>query len=528
MKHLLEYPFPSQRTALCGKQMAAASTPSVAKAGITVLDAGGNAVDAAVAMAAAATVVEPTSNGLGSDLFAIVAKDEKLWGLNASGKSPRSMSIEALKERGWDELPHQGVAPVTTPGAVSGWMALTEKLGRRTLAENLAPAIALAREGFHLSPTVARLWEKAHESFLPFKGEEAFQGLFQTFFPRGVPRAGELVALPEMARSLELIAASNGQSFYQGELAGEIHRFMEAHGGFLSLEDLRDHSPLWVEPLSVNYRGVTVHELPPNGHGISVLEALRILEDGQYEFGTADTLHRQIEAIKMAMTDAAAHVTDPDFMKVDPHKLLSDAFIEKRRKGLSMTAAQVEPVAVTPSTVYLTAADRDGMMVSLIQSNYEGFGSGIVVPETGISLNNRLANFATEEGHVNGLAGGKRPYHTIIPGMLTREGTALGSFGVMGGFMQPQGHLQVLMNLLDFGMNPQAALDAPRFMWTGKNAVDVEDFAPEVLAELSRRGHQLRRPEDFLDMGRGQIILKLPLGGYQGGTEPRTDGTIYI
>ncbi len=535
----LHYPHSSRRTVVHAKNgMVASGNPTASSIGLQTLLKGGNAVDAAVAMAASMPLVEPTGNGLGSDAFVMVWKDGRLFGLNGSGPSPAGASIESYRAKGLDHVPARGVHSVDVPGAVGAWAAVHERFGRLSFEETLAPAIRYAEEGFPVSPTVADNWERGFRLFSGLRESERAAGRdaawlepwFEHFAPEGrAPLPGEVFASPDIARTLRRIAATKGEDFYRGELAREIAGFFAAHGGFLSEEDLAAYRPEWVEPISVSYRGYDVWEMPPNGHGITVLMALQILKG--FEPGerlTAATMHRQIEAMKLAMSDTAEYVTEPSAMRVTVENLLNPAYAESRRALIGERA--MLPKAGDPrgsSTVYFCAADRDGMMVSFIQSNYRGFGSGVVIPGTGISINDRAENFRFDAAHANRLEGGKRPYHTIIPGFLTKDGEAVGPFGIMGGFMQPQAHVQVLENLIDWRLNPQQALDAPRWQWTGGRHVDVEYDMPqaEVLG-LIRRGHEISVVADLNLMGRGQMILRDPSGVYVGGTEKRTDGTI--
>lgn len=525
------YPYPSRRNVVFAKNgMVCAGNPSAAEAGLSVLRKGGNAVDAAIATAASMPVVEPTGNGLGADCFAIIWYRGKLYGINGSGRSPRSVSIDALKAKGHRKIPSYGIESMNTPGAVGAWIEIHRKFARLPLEEDFAPAIRYAREGYPVSPTVSELWHKDYLIYSQFQDNCEFQGWFDTFAPKG--RAllpGELFQCEDMARTLESIAATEGESFYRGELADQIDAFMKQHGGFLCKEDLADYYPFWVEPISVNYRGVDVWEIPPNGQGITVLMALNILKE--FEFSSresAKTLHLQIEALKLAMSDTAKYVCDPCRMRYSVEQLLSHRYAKIRRDEIGARA--LEPEAGNPgshSTVYFCTADKEGNMVSMIQSNYRDFGSGIVIPGTGIALNDRMENFNLDPAHDNALEGGKLPYHTIIPGFLTKGGKALGPFGIMGGFMQPQAHVQVVMNMVDFGLNPQAALDAPRFQWIGGKTVEVEQEIPNhVIRTLQKMGHDVIVQPDPSHMGRGQMILSNEKGILCGATEKRTDGQI--
>lgn len=525
------YPYPSKRNVVFAKNgMVCAGNPSAAEAGLSVLRKGGNAIDAAIATAASLPVVEPTGNGLGADCFAIIWYKGKMYGLNGSGRAPKSVSIDELKKRGHDKIPSYGVEPINTPGAVGGWLAMHEKFGKLSLEEDFAPAINYAREGYPVSPNIARLWEEAYGIYSQFREKKEFQGWFDTFAPNDRElRAGEVFTCEDMAKTLESIVKTKGESFYRGELAEKIDSFMKEHKGFLCKEDLAAYQPQWVEPISTRYRGVDVWEIPPNGHGITVLMALNILKEFSFSSrDTAETLHRQIEAMKLSMSDTAEYVADPAYMRYSSEELLSEEYAAIRRGEIGEKA--LEPRPGNPgyhSTVYFCTADGEGNMVSMIQSNFRGFGSGIVIPGTGISFNDRMENFKFNPEHDNALEGGKLPYHTIIPGFLTKDGKALGPFGIMGGFMQPQAHVQVVMNMVDFGLNPQAALDAPRFQWIGGKKVEVEQETPNhVIRQLQKMGHDIIVQPDPYHMGRGQMILRDEQGVLCGATEKRTDGQI--
>lgn len=526
------YMYPSRRTVVFGNRgMVATGQPLAAQAGLDILKKGGNAVDAAIATAACLTVVEPTSNGIGGDSFALVWVKGKLHGLNASGPSPKAADLSALTKAGLKEIPKFGWYPVTVPGAPSGWVALSKKFGKLPLAEVLKPAVAYAADGYAVSPTMSKLWEKAFANFTKeCKGDE-FKHWFETFCPKGkAPQPGEMWSSKGHAETLSLIAETEGEAFYRGVLAEKIDAFAKKYGAWLAASDLADYHPEWVEPISVNYRGYDVWEIPPNGHGITALMALNILK--AYDFSGSreveDVYHKQIEAIKLAFVDAMHHVADPRFMKYTSKELLSEAYADERRSLIGCRA--IDPVPGTPpkgGTVYLATADGEGNMVSMIQSNYMGFGSGLVVPGTGISLHNRGNNFSMNPESPNCLAPSKKPYHTIIPGFLTKGNEAVGAFGVMGGFMQPQGHVQVVSNMVDFGMNPQEALDAPRWQWTKGKTVQVEQGVPNHVANgLSARGHDVQMLPDTGTFGRGEIILRTEHGTLAGATESRTDGSV--
>jgi len=511
--------------------MVATSQPLAAQAGLSVMKKGGNAIDAAIAAAACLTVVEPTSNGIGSDAFAIIWTQGKLHGLNASGPSPSTISIAALKERGLTEIPKYGWIPVTVPGAPSAWASLAKRFGRLPLTETLKPAIGYAENGFPVSPVCSFAWQRAYEKYETETEGNEFRSWFETFAPKGrAPQAGEPWRSPGHAHTLDLIARTDGTAFYHGELAEKIGRFSRQYDGFLAADDLASYEPQWVEPIGVDYHGYTVWEIPPNGQGLVALMALNILKDFSFtEREAVETMHTQIEAIKLAFADGMRYITDPAKMNVLVKDLLAENFAAKRRSLIQEIALLPKPSAPNRSgTVYLCTADNHGNMVSYIQSNYMGFGSGLVVPGTGIALQNRGHNFSFDPNHDNCLAPGKQTFHTIIPGFLTQGDQPVGPFGVMGGFMQPQGHVQVLMNMIDFNLNPQAAIDAPRWQWVEGKTVEVEHTLPLHIAQALRaKGHDIEIALDSLGFGRGQIILRdQKTGILSGGTEPRTDGTI--
>lgn len=526
----LNYPYPSRRNVVYGKNgMVATSQPLAAQAGLNVLQRGGNAIDAAVATAAALTVVEPTANGIGGDCFALIWHQDQLHGLNASGPAPMSLNLDKINALGHKQMPKWGPLPVTVPGTPAAWAAMTERFGTKSLSENLSQAVELASEGFPLSPSIAYAWGQQHQEFKKNFTEPYFKHWFDTFASQGVPSPGDLVKLVDHAKTLDLIGQTNSNAFYRGELSQKISSFMASIGGFIEERDLDAFKVEWCEPISVNYRGYDVWEIPPNGHGLVALLALNILRG--FEFTQRDTLHtyhHQIEAIKLAYSDGFAHIADPKQMRVSVKDLLSEEYAAMRRKLIAQEARI--PMAGTPpkgGTVYLSTADKFGNMVSMIQSNYMGFGSGLVVPGTGISLHNRGNNFSLEAGHPNVIEPGKRPYHTIIPGFLTKNGKAIGPFGVMGGFMQPQGHVQMVMNTVDFKLNPQAALDAPRWEWKTGNQVAIErSTSDHLFYGLEGLGHEVSWNNNRVALGRGQIIWRDDSGILCGGTEPRTDGAV--
>lgn len=526
------YPSPSRRMAVFGSRgMVATSQQLAAQAGLEILKDGGNAVDAAVATAAALTVVEPCMNGIGGDAFAILWMDGKMFGLNSTGPAPALLSAGALREKGFDSMPEFGLCPVTVPGAPAAWSELCSRFGRMTLRQALRPAIEYASEGFAVSPVVAALWKEAAEkTYAPYKTDPQFAGWYPTFTKEGrAPRAGEKMTLLDHAKTLFEIASSDAESFYRGPLAERIDAFSREAGGFLRKEDLAGFEPEWVSPLRVGYRGHDVWELPPNGQGMIALIGLGIL-DGLSVPAKDDPerWHLLIEALKLAAADGYRYVCDPRWLEFDPVRLLDPAYLAERRALIGGEARIPEAGAPKDSgTVYLCTADGEGNMVSYIQSNYQGFGSGVVVPGTGIALHNRGYGFSLDPKSPNFLQPGKRPFHTLIPGFLSKDGKPLGPFGVMGAAMQPQGHMQVLSNLIDQQMNPQAALDEPRFMWTGGKRVIVEPGTPEaVAAALARKGHEIEYSLSRWPFGRGQMILRTGDGTLAGATEPRADGAV--
>lgn len=510
--------------------MVATSQPLAAQAGLDILKKGGNAIDAAIATAACLTVVEPTSNGIGGDAFALVYTKGKLHGLNASGFAPKNLSIDVLKEKGYDSIPKFGVVPVTVPGAPSAWVELSKSYGKLPLIDVLQPAIFYAENGYPLTPVLASSWQRAYNAYKKNLEGEAFKYWFETYAPKGrAPKVGEIWSSPGHAKTLRAIGETQGDAFYKGEIADKIDEFFKTYNGYLTKEDLGLYKPTWVDPISVNYKGYDVWEIPPNGQGLVALMALNTLKnDTHNSLNDPEMYHQQIEAIKLAFADGQKYITDSDKMSVKVNDLLSDAYSLKRRQLIKDEA--ILPEAGKPDqggTVYLATADGEGNMVSYIQSNYMGFGSGIVIPGTGISMQNRGHNFSFDPEHDNCLEPLKKPFHTIIPGFLTKEGDAIGPFGVMGGFMQPQGHLQVIMNTIDFHLNPQDALDAPRWQWIEDKKVHLEADFPEHIAKvLQRKGHQVTMMLDRGSFGRGQIIWKDKHGVLCGGTEKRTDGTI--
>ncbi len=522
--------YPTLRTPVFARNVVATSQPLAAQAGLRMLQRGGNAVDAIIAAAAALTIVEPVSNGLGSDAFAIVWDGRGLHGLNASGTAPATWDVEYFRRRHGGRFPKRGWDTVTVPGAIAAWAALHEKFGVLPFADLIAPAIELAERGFGVAQIVRQKW-------VAQSGELASQpGFADTFLPRGrAPEIGERFVFTSAAATLRRIAESGGRDFYEGETAAGLVAHAAANGGTLSLGDLREYRADWVTPLARDYHGYTLHEIPPNGQGIAALMALGILSHldmSELHPDSAEARHLQIEAMKAAFADVYRYVADERWMTgVTPASLLDDAYLESRSRLIRRDAATDFAHGSPPAggTVYLTAADERGMMVSFIQSNYMGFGSGVVAGATGVSLQNRGYCFTLDPAHPNCVAPGKRPFQTIIPGFLTREGKPQMSFGVMGGNMQPQGHVQTLVRMIDFRQPPQAACDAPRWKVNQGLAVDVErTMEPSVVATLGRLGHRIETLDDpYMDFGSGQFIWRLSddlADGYLAASDSRRDG----
>ena len=531
------YAYPSRRNVVYArKAMACTSIPQGAQIGLDVMKAGGNAVDAAVAMAAAMPLLEPTSNGLGSDCFALVwvEAEKKLYGLNASGVAPAALSAALVRELGHQTMPQAGWIPTMVPGAPAGWAELNRRFGTKPLPQLFAPAISAAREGVPVQVNLEPMWEEdARRIAAAMERDPSPHAYWWERFmkPDGTPyRAGDVFRWEEYAQTLEELAATGCERYYRGPLMEQIVAFSRATGGYFCEDDFRNYKPEWVEPISTDYKGYTVCEIPPNGHGITVLMALNLLKGLKLsdQKDCADTYHKILESIKLAFADTRTYVADPRYMRTRVEDLLSEEYAARRRALISEQA--LTPEAGDPpcgGTIYLCTADPQGNMVSFIQSNYTTFGAGVAIPGTGISLQNRGANFSLDEGSDNCLAGGKRSYHTIIPGFLMRDGEAVGPFGVMGAFMQPQGHVLVVVNTVDYHMNPQEALDAPRIQWTGGKHIQLEREVPaHIVQDLARRGHEVEIVNSNLHMGRGQIIWKTENGLYIGGTEPRCDGTV--
>jgi len=528
----------------------ATSQPLAAAAGLAVLRRGGTAADAAVATAITLTVVQPGSNDIGGDLFAIVWDGSALHGLNASGRSPAALTLDHVLRHRSDPsaigalggaqgqaptlMPPFGWPAVTVPGAPAGWRDLHARFGALPFAELFADAIGYAEHGYPVSPNVAVAWDRAARVLHPMLDGPEFAEWARVFTMDGrAPHAGQRWRNPDAARTLRLIAETEAEAFYRGEIASAVADFAARTGGLITADDLDKHTSTWVDPISTGYRDFEVWELPPNGQGIAALLALNIIEG--YDLGAASLeqrLHWQIEAMKLGFADAHAYVADPDVVPAPVTDLLDKGYAARRRALIGELAGTPSPGdPLRGGTVYLCAADAHGMMVSLIQSNYLGFGSYVVVPGTGFGLQNRGAGFSLEPSHPNVVAPGKRPYHTIIPAFLTRRGAPVGPFGVMGGHMQPQGHVQVTLSTVDDGLDPQAALDRPRWYWHADRQVRVEPglvATPEgsaAIEGLRRRGHEVAVATDGGGFGYGQAIWRLPDGaGYVAGSEPRADG----
>ena len=513
--------YPTARRPTMAANVVSTSQPLAAQAGARVLAEGGNAMDAALATAITLTVVEPISNGIGSDLFAIVWDGKELRGLNASGRSPAAWTPEYFA--GEKSVPQRGWNSVTVPGAVAAWVELSERFGQLPFESLFEAAIGYAFNGYLVSPFVARRWDTQ----VPELRDKP--GFAQAFLPGGrPPHAGEKFVFREAAATLELIAETRGKAFYEGDLAGKLASHAAANGGAMARSDLAEHRNDWVETITQDYRGYTVHELPPNGQGIVCLMALGILSHfdvANLPVDSPDSVHLQIEAVKLAFADARRFVADPGAMDVKARALLDPDYLAARAKLVNMKRAQDFGHGTPPrgGTIYLTAADAQGMMVSLIQSNYMGFGSGVVVPGTGISLQNRGAGFVLQPGHPNCVAPRKRPYHTIIPGFVTKGGEPVMSFGLMGGTMQPQGHTQLMVRMIDYDQSPQTAIDGPRFRAVSGLDINIEQFPAATIAELERRGHRIQQiGEAYMDFGCAQIALKVD-GGYVCASDARRD-----
>ncbi|WP_296560595.1 gamma-glutamyltransferase [Pigmentiphaga sp.] len=516
------FPYTSQKMPLLAANAVSTSQPLASQAGLRMLYEGGNAVDAALAAAMVLTVVEPVMNGIGGDLFAIIWHEGRLHGINASGRSPAAWTLDHF--RGRATMPVTGWDAVTVPGQVAGWRALSERFGKLPFEQLVQPALHYAREGFQVTPQIARLWARQ----APNLAREP--GFAEAFFRDGrTPQAGDRWRFPEQADTLADIARTGGDSFYRGALAQKIVDFAQRTGGAMTLADLAAHEVQWVEPLRQDFRGYTLHEIPPSGQGIAALAALGMLDRLDLEGMGLDSpamYHAMIEAMKLAFSDLHEHIADPAAMRLGLDDLLDPAYLAQRAALIDPTRAGT-PTAGTPKlggTVYLAAADADGTMVSFIQSNFQGFGSGVVVPGTGISLHNRGIGFNLRPGHVNCVAPSKKPMHTIIPGFVTRGGQPVMAFGVMGGSMQAQGHMQMLVRLGAFGQNPQAMSDAPRFR-VEPGEVRLEAHTPAAVVDgLRSLGHTVEVSERHsLDFGTAQLIYRGD-EGYIAASDSRRDG----
>jgi gamma-glutamyltranspeptidase/glutathione hydrolase len=524
-------PYSSTRLPLFARNVVSTSHPLGAQAGLRMLLKGGNAVDAAIAAAAAMTIVEPVSNGLGSDAFGLIWDGKELHGLNASGRAPQSWTPDYFgKKYGADAQtpPKRGMDSVSVPGAVASWVAMSERFGKLPFADLMEPAIEIAERGYLLPPVVQQKWAAATDEL---KGQPGFA---QSFLPWGrAPNVGELFQFKAAGKALRAIAQSKGSAYYGGEIARAIEKFSAQNGGSLTAKDFENYKPEWVKPIGKDYRGYTLHEIPPNGQGIAALIALGILD----KFDVAglavdgvDSQHLQIEAMKLAFADVYKYVAEPSSMAVTVDQMLDDAYLASRAKLIDMKKAQDFGAGnpVKGGTIYLTAADEDGMMVSFIQSNYMGFGSGCVEPEFGISLQNRGHAFSLQPG-ANQVAPGKRPFHTIIPAFLSKDGQPVMSYGVMGANMQPQGHMQTLVRMLDYQQSPQVACDAPRWRYNAGFEINVESAMDKATVQgLADRGHRMEVINDsYQDFGAGQFIWRAgnpKVEGYVAASDARRDG----
>ena len=528
-------PYTSTRLPVFARNAVSTSHPLAAQAGLRMLWQGGNAVDAAIAAAAAMTIVEPVSNGLGSDAFCLVWDGQQLLGLNASGRAPQTWTPDYFQRKYGDAAqtpPKRGMDSVTVPGAVASWVALSERLGRLPFEDLLQPAIEIAERGYLLPVVVQQKWAAATPEL------QSLPGFAQSFLPWGrAPQVGELFQFDAAAKGLRAIAKTKGQAFYGGEIAHAIEKFSAQHGGSITAQDFAAYQAEWVTPIAQNYRGYTLHEIPPNGQGIAALIALGILENfdvSALALDGVDSQHLQIEAMKLAFADVYRYVAEPASMQVTPAQMLDAAYLKQRAKLIDMKRAQDFGAGnpVKGGTIYLTAADENGMMVSFIQSNYMGFGSGCVEPEFGVSLQNRGHAFSVQAQGLNPanlVAPGKRPFHTIIPAFLTRDGQPVMSYGVMGANMQPQGHMQTLVRMLDYQQNPQTACDAPRWRYNAGLEINVESSLRADTAQgLQARGHRVEVINDsYQDFGAGQFIWRAgdpKVQGYVIASDARRDG----
>ena len=531
-------PYATRSEVIAKNGMAATSQPLATQVALDILKSGGSAIDAAIGANAMLGLVEPTGNGIGGDLFAIVwdAESKQLYGLNASGRSPQSLTLDYFQEKGMKKIPAYGPLPVSVPGCVDGWFMLHEKFGKLKMDEVLTPAITYAREGFPVSELIAYYIQGSSRRF------QDWPNFADTYMPGGkAPDKGDIFRNPRLAQTLEIIAKKGRDAFYKGEIAEKIAAHMQDIGGFLSKEDLAAHTSEWVDPVSVNYRGYDVWELPPNGQGVAALQILNILEGydiASMGFGSAEYIHTFTEAKKLAYEDRAKYYADPAFANIPLDKLLSKEYAAKRRAlinpnraGRSYPAGKLKE----GDTIYMTVADKDGNMVSLIQSNFRGMGSGVVPGDLGFMLQDRGELFSLEEGHANVYEPGKRPFHTIIPAFVTKDGKPFMSFGVMGGAMQPQGHVQILVNMIDFGMNLQEAGDAPRLNHGGSSQPTGEEMTDggilnmesgisyDSIRKLRRMGHQIGYSIGAYG-GYQAILYNEEQGVYYGASESRKDG----
>ena len=531
--------YASKRNAVFGKNIVATSNILASQAGIEIIKKGGNAVDAAIAAAAALTVVEPASNGIGGDAFAIINFDNKIYAINASGFSPKDLDVKKILSLNLDKMPLYGVIPVTVGGIPASWESLIKKFGRLKLIDVLEPAIRYAENGYAVQPQAALDWKEAYNIYMKASDnlkKEEFKYWFDTFTLNGkTPKLGEIVKLPFHAKTLYDIGKTNAECIYRGEYAERIDSFMKKYGGYLSKEDLSGYYTEFVNPITLNYRGYDIYEIPPNGHGITVLMTLNILSNFDFnDLNETDRVHYQIEALKLAFTDTKKYVSDINYMKTSIDEMLSKKYAEKRASLINKNKA-LEPINhifSSGDTVYLAASDSFGNMVSYIQSNYTAFGSGIVIPETGIALQNRGANFSLDPSSDNFIAPHKKPYHTIIPAFICRDSKPYGALGIMGAFMQPQGHVQVISNLIDYNLNPQVALDKPRWQWVGSKNIELEyNFDNNLYKELLSLEHNASK-KDYITyfgyFGRGQIIIKNDNDVYCAGCDGRTDSGIAV
>ena len=529
----MKYSFPSRRSAVMSNRgIVATSQPLAVQAGVSILLRGGNAIDAAIAAAAVLNVVEPMSTGLGGDAFALVylSRSNELKALNASGRAPYAATLETFRNLGYREMPGTGIHTVTIPGTLDGWCSLLDNYGTMSLAQVLAPAINLAEHGFPVTEIIGHAWKTSSAKL------QANISTARTYLVAGrAPEPGEVIVQPDLATTFKKIADGGRDVFYRGEIAEAIVACSQENGGLITRQDLSDHTSTWVTPIRTNYRGYDIYECPPNSQGLIVLLALNILEG--YELGSLghnspEYLHLMIEAVKLAFTEAKRYVTDPDFVEIPLDNLLSKSYGEQRRHLIDMNKARQEgDVGISDTggdTVYLAVTDSEGNSVSFINSLYQAFGSGIVVEGTGICLQNRGSLFSLEANHPNCIASHKRPYHTIIPAMVFKDGNLFLTFGVMGGFMQPQGHIQVLLNIIDFGMSVQTALDAPRFRYIQGNECAFEPgIPPSILQILTDKGHHVVELDDpySQEFGGGQAIMVHPSSkALIAGSDPRKDG----